>query len=311
MDYYIVGGDGNTYGPFSADQIRSYVAEGRAGAQTSARSASSPDWLPLSSLPEFASLFGSAAPPPAGGAPPLPPPDAGWAPPAGPTDAIELLKRAWPRFQPHIGNSIAVVLLFLIPLVIVCGVVNALSVMVLGYRNVGLAQIPTSAVSWVASGIMWAGFYSFFLKLVREGRAEIGDAFAFLKGDPTQPILLGIATGAVMSAIPLTLGLFAFGGFLYFVGSLAAMGVAIFLGVCWMFAFPLVIDRRMGFWDAMEASRNTVMRDWGRYFVYMLVFGVLNIAGVIACLIGALITLPLTVYALTMLYIEVFPNRAA
>ncbi|MGO9245413.1 MAG: CD225/dispanin family protein [Verrucomicrobiia bacterium] len=58
--FKIIGGDGRPYGPVSADQIRQWIAEGRANAQTLAQAEGSVEWKPLGLFPEFAS---SAAPP--------------------------------------------------------------------------------------------------------------------------------------------------------------------------------------------------------------------------------------------------------
>jgi hypothetical protein len=74
--YTIVGGDGQRYGPVDADQLRQWIAQGRANGQT-LTSQDGGDWKPLSTFPEFADLTGGApgvaAPP---GSSPLPAPDA-------------------------------------------------------------------------------------------------------------------------------------------------------------------------------------------------------------------------------------------
>ena len=57
--YKIIGADGREYGPVSAEQLRQWIAEGRANAQTLTQAAGSADWKPLGSLPEFS----QAAPP--------------------------------------------------------------------------------------------------------------------------------------------------------------------------------------------------------------------------------------------------------
>src|SRR6266850_2488316 len=66
--YRIIGADGNQYGPISAEQLRQWVAEGRANAQTKILAEGTTEWKPLSEFPEF---FGTAAPPP-GATPPTP-----------------------------------------------------------------------------------------------------------------------------------------------------------------------------------------------------------------------------------------------
>ena len=71
--YRIIGKDGQQYGPVTAEQVRGWIAENRANAQTLVQAEGAQDWKPLGSLPEFAA---DLRPPLATSAPPtiaLPP----------------------------------------------------------------------------------------------------------------------------------------------------------------------------------------------------------------------------------------------
>lgn len=61
--YKIVGADQKEYGPISEDQIRQWIAEGRANGQTLATFEDGP-WKTLSTFPEFAASLPAAVPPP-------------------------------------------------------------------------------------------------------------------------------------------------------------------------------------------------------------------------------------------------------
>lgn len=65
--YKIIGADQREYGPVSADQIRQWIREGRANANTLCQAEATPGWRPLSTFPEFG--FPQPAPP----LPPVPP----------------------------------------------------------------------------------------------------------------------------------------------------------------------------------------------------------------------------------------------
>src|SRR3954462_9668078 len=67
--YRIIGADGNQYGPISAEQLRQWIAEGRANSQTRVLAEGATEWKPLSEFPEF---FGTATPSPSGALPPPP-----------------------------------------------------------------------------------------------------------------------------------------------------------------------------------------------------------------------------------------------
>jgi Domain of unknown function (DUF4190)/GYF domain 2 len=62
--YKILGADGRQYGPVSADQLRRWIAEGRANAHTQTLLEGTTEWKPLGVLPEFAAHFGAQRPPP-------------------------------------------------------------------------------------------------------------------------------------------------------------------------------------------------------------------------------------------------------
>jgi len=72
--YRIIGADGNQYGPISADQLRQWIAEGRANAQTKVLAEGTTEWKPLSEFPEFfpSTSAPGAMPPPPSPAPGIP-----------------------------------------------------------------------------------------------------------------------------------------------------------------------------------------------------------------------------------------------
>lgn len=71
--YKIIGGDGREYGPVSAEQLRQWIREGRANANTQAAAEGSNDWKPLASFPEFAELPTALSPPLPSASAPRPP----------------------------------------------------------------------------------------------------------------------------------------------------------------------------------------------------------------------------------------------
>jgi hypothetical protein len=56
--YKIIGADGREYGPIAADQVREWIAEGRANAQTRALAEGAAQWKPLTEYLEFAPALG-------------------------------------------------------------------------------------------------------------------------------------------------------------------------------------------------------------------------------------------------------------
>lgn len=60
--FTIIGGDGKEYGPASTEQIRSWMAAGRANLDTKAKAVGSDEWRRLGDFPEFTTS--EAVPPP-------------------------------------------------------------------------------------------------------------------------------------------------------------------------------------------------------------------------------------------------------
>jgi len=63
--YKITGADGKVYGPVTAEQVRAWISESRANAQTKVLLEGTTEWKSLSEIPEFAQLLaGTTAPAP-------------------------------------------------------------------------------------------------------------------------------------------------------------------------------------------------------------------------------------------------------
>jgi uncharacterized membrane protein len=94
-------------------------------------------------------------------------------------------------------------------------------------------------------------------------------------------------------------------------GILMVLGMIplIFITTNWLFTLPLIIDRRLDFWTAMKTSWRQVMRHWGSVFALLILAGLINIAGILACGVGVLFTAPIVIGAMMLAYETIF--RAA
>jgi Domain of unknown function (DUF4190)/GYF domain 2 len=61
--YRIIGADGKAYGPITIEQLKQWIGEGRANAQTQTLADGATEWKPLGALPEFTSSFAPPIPP--------------------------------------------------------------------------------------------------------------------------------------------------------------------------------------------------------------------------------------------------------
>ncbi len=123
--YRIIGKDGLQYGPVNAEQLRGWIAENRANAQTLVQVEGSPDWKPLGSLSEFASYL-------------KPPPVSSSTPPA--------ITPLAPSYNPRASNKLPAGL---------CGILlGSLGIhkFILGYTGAGLIMLLVTLLTCGVGG---------------------------------------------------------------------------------------------------------------------------------------------------------------
>ena len=96
---------------------------------------------------------------------------------------------------------------------------------------------------------------------------------------------------------------------LLFAGLCTCGIVTIYLFVGYLFAYLLILDRRMDFWDALESSRKVATKEWFGLFAFALVLFLINVAGLLAACVGLIVTVPLTACALVEAYADIFGVR--
>jgi glycerophosphoryl diester phosphodiesterase family protein len=164
---------------------------------------------------------------------------------------------------------------------------------VLGWLiSLGLAFVPV--VGWAVGFVLLGGLDYMFLRRIRGEEVQIGDLFAGFNIALLHLVLAGLVKGVLTS-----------------IGFLLCLLPGIYLGVGYVFALPLVIDKKMDFWPAMEVSRQVVHRHWWSIFALVIVLALIAIAGCIACVVGLLFTIPVASAALMYVYEDLFGQQAA
>ena len=99
------------------------------------------------------------------------------------------------------------------------------------------------------------------------------------------------------------------GGFL--MGLLTLLGLVclilpgIYLLVAWKFTVPLIIDKRLDFWPAMRTSRKIISRHWWKFFGFVIVLALINLAGFLVFGVGIFIAFPVTLAAMMFAYEDI------
>ena len=302
--YKIIGGDQKEYGPVSADDLRRWITEGRANARTQVLAEGTTEWKPLSAVPEFADLFSTAFPP-------LPVSSAGatgWVTPEDlllrdyALDIGHCLTRSWELVRKNLWPVAGITFLVM---AIVIGI-NQLLGLISGPAMRDMIEhsrfspgaiflvCGVSILSTPVYTILVGGLFKYYLKLIRGEAAGIGDAFSGFGPAIAQLALLGLVSSL-----------------LSFLGYCLCILPGLYLNVAWMFGIPLVMDRSMGFWEALELSRKVVSKHWFLVFGFMLVVGLVAACGILACCIGMLVTAPIGWVAMLYAYEDIFGRPAS
>jgi hypothetical protein len=98
---------------------------------------------------------------------------------------------------------------------------------------------------------------------------------------------------------------------LILVGFVLLILPGIYLSIAYYLALPLVVDKNLGPWEALEASRKAIGKRWFGVFGLMIVVGLINVATVFTLGIGLIWTIPLSIIAIGILYRNVFGYSGA
>jgi len=295
--YKIIGGDQKEYGALSAQDLRKWIAEGRLNAQSLAKAEGDEEFRPLGGFPEFVdALAAAAAEPPS---PPTPVVSSGPLEHDYDLDIGDCISRGWQlvknNFWPVVGIT-ALVMVITAAINQVFGLFTSpvINGIILQHR-ISPGGILVLLLVIVISGpiytIFLAGLFKYYLKLIRGEGAGIGDAFSGFGPSIGQLILLNL----VMNILTL-------------IGYALCLVPGIYLAVAWFFSIPLVIDRRMNFWEALELSRKRVTKHWFLVFAFLLIYGLLSVSGLVACCIGIFVTMPIGLGALMYAYETIFSS---
>jgi hypothetical protein len=315
--YKVIGSDGKEYGPVSLEDLRRWISEKRVDTKTMVQAEGDSAWKPLAGLPEFADLLGTpsaAAPPPI--VPFVHDPVAFSAQVLGrpiAVDAMRCIQRSWELYKSQFS--------LIFPTTLVVMIASSAS---------GAIPYFGFIISIVLNGVFYGGLYWFFLKVIRGEKTELTDAFAgFTRFFPQ--LMLGGAVTSFLSFFAMCIAglpfLFTFiptvislshtphpdpeiilraFGFFGVLSILFMIVVAFLIYAMWMFALPLIIDKGLEFWPAMELSRKLFFKSWRSLAILFLLAGIIGMSGVILCIVGVFLTMPIAVGAIAYAYEDIF-----
>ena len=294
--FKIIGADEKEYGPVTAEQIRQWIQENRANAETRVQVEGNQEWIPLGRVPEFAtdlsSLRQAVTPPP--------PFDSHLGSAAYPRaaeremDISHCIVRGWELLKDHPGLILSAHFL--------------VAVIILGTAAIsGVGVI----VNLIVFGPLYGGLYLLCLRLAREQPASLGDLLAGFGPSFLQLMLGQIVTWILimLSSIFFVMGLAVLffmrnvlPGALAYVLCFAGLLPILYLTVAWLFTLPLIIDKQMEFWPAMELSRQTAHAHFWSLLGLVIMGSLIASAGLLLFGVGIFITFPVFFGAVVYAY---------
>jgi uncharacterized membrane protein len=258
--YTIIGGDGKEYGPVSAEQVRSWVAGGRANMETKVKEAGGDTWKTVADFPDIISPSSAFAVPLGG---------AGILQEVAKLDIISCYERSWTLLKDNFWAFVGATI-----------VTSVCYAVLLALRHYGL--IILMPILGVPLG---GGLYYYFLRKVRGLPTTVGDLFLGF----TKPFL-SLAIAGLLMAILLA------------VGFCCLVLPFVYLAVSYKFTQLLVVDKGLGFWEAMETSRKIITRQWWHLLGLLLLGLPFLLLGIAALLVGVFVAVPLVTGAVVYAY---------
>ena len=195
----------------------------------------------------------------------------------------DYISRGWEIFKSNALPFVGFTLLTFVGL----GILSAILPFPLGSGNIEDGQGGLGIVSSILMNLLIPGVYIVAFQIARNRPTAFAD---FFKGfNRALPILvLAILSGLLIG-----------------VAFLCLILPGIYLAVAYMFALPLLLDKQLDFWPAMETSRKLITKKWFSFFAFSLVLGLINIAGALCIGVGLLVTFPLTICAQVAAYEDI------
>jgi uncharacterized membrane protein len=148
-------------------------------------------------------------------------------------------------------------------------------------------SVLNSAVPLILQGPLFIGFHIFCIKKLLGRRTEFADLF---KG-------FNFFVPALVAS--LLIGLFTFAG------SLLCIIPGLVVAAMYKFTYLFILDKRMDFWQAMQASHSIVKQDYFGFTMFLLAMIGVVLLGAICCVVGVFVAIPVTLAAITVAYREV------
>lgn len=203
---------------------------------------------------------------------------------------MDVIKEAWQRTSGLKGSVIgAGALIFIALIVISFAIIFVLNIIPL--IDEGGVALIAAALNFIITMLSYPFFAGILMMgLHRAVDAPVSYKMVFSYFSYTLPII--IASICMTIAIAL--------------GFMLLIIPGIYLSIAYMFALPLIIEKNMDFWQAMETSRKAVTQHWFKLFFTAMLMGIIYLISIIPLGLGLIWTIPMFIALQGVLYRRIF-----
>ena len=203
---------------------------------------------------------------------------------------MDVIKEAWQRTSGLKGPVLGAGVLIIAALIAI-SFASMLVLDLFSFIDEGLLSLFATIISCIISILS----YPFFAGIIMMGLHRAVDApvsykMAFSYFSYTLPIIVAslcisilIAFGFVLLIIP-----------------------GIYLSIAYMFTLPLIVDKNMDFWQAMETSRKAATQHWFKLFFTGALMATIYLISAIPLGLGLIWTIPMFIALQGVLYRRIF-----
>ena len=215
-------------------------------------------------------------------------------------DMGKYMDEGWKTFKKEAGSFIGFTLLFMLLIIII-------------------SVIPfVSIVSGIINYCFFAGFFIYIRKL-ESNKQEFGD---FFQGFNFFGQIFLFRLIVFLFMVPLIILVFIFvfpfdalpelfegtsdpqyfmeslmenlkGGTMFILSILIIIAIAIYITISYSLVIPLIVDAKLGFWEAMETSRKVVAKKFLNFMAFFILLYFIAVFGMIfTCFLGVLVIIP-------------------
>lgn len=200
-------------------------------------------------------------------------------------EIMEVIREGWQRQNGMKGTTWLALLLY-VAVMVALGFVQAMVLAAAGTdpNSAGVLALATQLVVTVVSWPMYAGLMMIGINRSVDLPLRATMVFGYFGS------IVAIAIAMILVSI------------FTVIGFLLLIVPGIYLSIAYSMTLPLIVEKRLGVWEAMESSRRAVSKHWFKYFFTMLLMSLIAAVSAIPLFLGLIWTIPMMFAVIGVLY---------